>query len=90
MSISTSSETFKPSNPSPLNELGIVLNQNKFLKAENEILIKRLEKLQEERDLLFNIFIHVRDLLNKATPYFNWPIGKLQLLLLSIDNVIRS
>jgi hypothetical protein len=89
-SLNPSSESFKPSKSSPLNEIGILRDENTFLKTKNEFLTKRLENLQKERDLLFDIFIRVRDLLNKATPYFNWPIGKLQLLLLSIDNIIRA
>jgi hypothetical protein len=72
----------KPSKPSPLNELA-------FLKAENARLTERLEKLQKERDLLHTIFTRVLGLLNKATPYVHWPLGKLHLLILSIDDIVR-
>jgi hypothetical protein len=72
----------KPIKSSPLNELA-------FLKAENAILNERLEKLQAERDLLHTIFTRVLGLLNKATPYVHWPLGKLHLLILSIDDIVR-
>jgi hypothetical protein len=72
----------KPSKPSPLNELA-------FLKAENARLIEQLKKLQEERDVLHIIFTRISGLLNDSTPYLCWPLGKLQLLILSIDDVIR-
>jgi len=72
----------KPSKPSPLNELA-------SLKAENARLTERLEKLQKERDLLHTIFTRVLGLLNKATPYVHWPLGKLHLLILSIDDIVR-
>jgi hypothetical protein len=72
----------KPSKPSPLNELA-------FLKAENARLVERLEKLQKERDLLHTIFTRISGLLNKATPYVHWPLGKLHLLILSIDDIVR-
>ena len=72
----------KPSKPSPLNELA-------SLKVENAILNERLEKLQAERDLLHTIFTRVLGLLNKATPYVHWPLGKLHLLILSIDDIVR-
>jgi hypothetical protein len=72
----------KPSKPSPLNELA-------SLKAENARLVEQLKKLQEERDMLFNIFTRVSGLLNDSTPYLCWPLGKLQLLILSIDNIVR-
>jgi hypothetical protein len=72
----------KPIKSSPLNELA-------FLKAENARLTERLEKLQKERDLLHTIFTRVLGLLNKATPYVHWPLGKLHLLILSIDDIVR-
>jgi hypothetical protein len=72
----------KPLKPSPLNEVA-------SLKAENARLVEQLKKLQEERDMLHTIFTRVLGLLNKATPYLHWPLGKLQLLMLSIDDIVR-
>lgn len=79
----------KPAKSSPLNEVGKLHDEIASLKAKNAKLTERLEKLQEERDLLHTIFTRVSGLLNKATPYISWPLGRLLLLLLSIDDIVR-
>lgn len=79
----------KPAKSSPLNEVGSLQDEIASLKAKNEILTLRLKNLQEERDMLHTIFTRVLELLNKATPYVHWPLGKLQLLILSIDDIVR-
>lgn len=79
----------KPVKHSPLNEVGALRDDIAYLKAKNDILTQQLKNLQEERDTLHTIFIRVRDLLIGATPYIHWPIGKLHLLIISIDNIVR-
>jgi len=79
----------KPAKSSPLNEVGSLHDEIASLKAKNDILNLQLKKLKEERDLLHNIFTRVSGLLNKATPYISWPLGRLLLLLLSIDDIVR-
>ena len=79
----------KPVKHSPLNEVAALRDDIVYLKAKNDTLTLQLKNLQEERYMLHTIFTRVLGLLNKATPYVHWPLGKLHLLIMSIDDIVR-